>query len=321
MAGWNTTDFNWETLSTFYNAPLGMLLNDLLAAATERWNVFNDTELNHPSIGDNGPRNINAYSSVFFSVLLGFSNRFIRPVAGDSYDYTNASNVLYWDMAELVNEIGTIPDHGFLSSPPGPAFPGYHINAPVTAEWCQWWYHALNKLVRMEYRPGIMSTSLRSGKSYESSDETFAEAKASWAAEPWGSSSPGSGFASQTAKEFTLGNYRLIRNRSITDQATGQWKPYLYTGNYTLSAWAKFSHITGEVYDNIDYPCNKNTYAQLWNDASVQTEVYNKDFEFGYFDTITTSEPENFDNRGWSSSVPRNHCRFDVEEGFEYVAP
>jgi len=319
--GWNTTDFNWESVSTLYNAPTGLLLNDLLAAATERWNVISDTEISHPGIGDNGPLNIGAYTDVFTSLLFagGGLNQFLRPVSGSSYDYTNESNISYWDMDELISDIGAIPDHGFVTDPPfGPPTYGYYGNAPLTAEWCQWWYKALNKLVRYDYREGVMATCLRDGKTYDSSDETFAEAKASWAAESWTPSTPGAGFAAQRATQIAGGDYRLTRSRSITDQATGQWKPHRYAGNYTLSAWSKFLTASND-YDNVDYPCSLNTYARLWNDESSHSGVYGTDFEFGYFDTITASEPEDFKSRGWFSSNPRTHCRFDVSGGFEYV--
>jgi len=324
MPGWNTIDFNWETLSTFYNAPPGLLLNDLLAAATERWNVLSDTEISHPTIGDNAPLNVNAYNSVFKRLLTpdGF-NRFTRPVTGDSYDYTNESAIPHWTMAELINSIGPFPDNGFEIIPQfGPRTYGYHNNAPVTAEWCQWWYHALNKLVRMEYLTNsMMSTMLRSGKGFIGTDETFTEAKTAWVGEPWSTPTLSVVGASQSAGRVQA-SFNVNRTRSKTDQATFQWKPYLYTGNYTLTAWGKFRGLPSTIYENPDYPCADGTYAKIWDDAAVQSGVYDKDFEFGYFDTITISEPLTFVRREWHNegATLGNHCRFDVEDGFKYVA-
>jgi len=322
MAGWNTTDFNWESLPTFYNAPPGMLLNDLLAAATERWSTLSDTEISNSSVGDNAPLSVNAYNDIFTSLVWGDgSNRFIRPASATSYDYTNEPDIFYWDRASLVSELGAIPEHTKAGTSPPFFFPEYESNAPLTAEWCQWWYKAIKLLVRVEYRiGGLMSTMLTSDKEHDGASETYAEAKSAWAAEPWSTPAPSVGEASQSARLNVFGGFNLQRFRGITDQATYQWKPHLYTGNYTLSAWGRFGALPFWVYDNPDYPCAVNTYAKIFDDASVQSEVYDKDIEFGYFDTITASEPENFDTRFWSSSgTLRNHCRFDISGGFEYV--
>jgi len=322
MAGWNTTDFNWEDVSSYYNAPPGMLLADLLAAATERFSVYSDTALSHPLIGDNGPLKINAYNNIFTGLLFATgNNRFIRPVTGDSYDYTNEPDIPYWDLTSLVDELGAIPGHTKPGTLPPFFFPTYEINAPLTAEWCQWWYKAINLLVRMEYRDGLMSTMLNSAKNYSSTSETYAEAKSSWAAESWTTPALFPGVASQTADHAAGDSFILGRQRSKTDQATLQWKPHLYAGNYTLSVWGKFVASFPRVYDNPDYPCAVNTHAKIFDDASVKSGVYGPDIEFGYFDTITASEPENFDRRFWGSSTPANHCRFDIEDGFKYVSP
>jgi len=321
MDGWNTTDFNWESVSTFYNAPPGLLLDDLLAAATERWNTFSDDEIS-VGVGDNSPLKLGTYADIFGSLLFGDNGaRFMRPVSEDSYDYTNESSILYWDMASLVSELGPVPDYGkSIEIAPGLFFPSYENNAPVTAEWCQWWYKAINKLVRSNYSQGLMQTMLGSYKDYSGTGETYAEAKSSWAAKSWTEPAAGPGDASQSA-EHTGGGFDLRRERSITDQATYQWQPHLYTHNYTLSVWGRFGASFSYVYDNPDYPCDRNTYAKIFDDTSVQSGVYDKDVKFGYFDTITAEEPENFDRRFWSSGTLSNHCRFDIEDGFEYVAP
>lgn len=327
MAGWNTTDFNWDTLSTFYNAPPGLLLNDLLAAATERWNVLHDTDiLDSYDVGDNAPLDVNEYNTLFMAVLSGVGeNRFTRPVSGSSYDYTNAPDMPYWDIGELVSSIGPFPANGkVIENPYGPDAYFYEANAPLTAEWCKWWYEAMNKLVRVEYRDGLLRNAFSQEKEHTSAvPETYAEAKSAWEAEDWSTPviSPNAG-ANQDAKKlghidgFTLGRYR-----SITNQSVNQWKPYQYAGNYTLSVWSKFFEPS-KIYENPDYPCSNDTYAQVEDDETVRSGVYVKDVKFGYFDTITLSEPQNNgDEHEWNSYYEANHCRFDISGGFEYVAP
>jgi hypothetical protein len=296
-------------VNTLYNAPVGLLLDQLLSAAEERWNVFNDVALDKSEVGVNAPLNVESYRNIFVSVVDASpaqTLRFVRPVSG-VYDWTNEPSMLYWDMTEMVSELGAEPDYG--------------VNAPVTAEWCQWWYNALNKLVQMEYGPGILvgsTGSIASRKTFSGPAASYAAAKAAWAALPWSSTSVATPFQS-ALKTAGGGSYLLRRLRIVTDQSTTQWKPHLYTGNYTVSAWSQFR--ASNIYDNVDYPCNEDTYAKFWDDGSLQSGVYGDDIDWGFFDTITASEPAAGTTREWVVNEYGHHAKFDVTGGFDYVAP
>jgi len=309
--GW-TTEVTWTDLSTMYNAPPGLLLSDLLAAAEERWNVFNDTPLDKSDVGENAPLNIIAYRNIFVSVVNGYDpinksqiRRFVRPVNGVGYDWTNEPDMLYWDMTSMVTHLGVEP--------------GYGYNAPLTAEWCQWWYNALNNLVQMEYGPVYLMSAasvFTSRKSFIGAAADFDDAKAQWVAALW--STPSVMFSSTISQQVlktAAGNWLIRRYRSITDQATTQWKPHLYTGNYTVNAWSRFGPYG--IYDNVDFPCAEDTFAMIWDDASTQSGVYGNDIAWGYFDDITTDEPEAGTTRGWSTNVntATHQCRF----GFDFI--
>jgi len=311
MPGWNTTDFNWETLSTFYNAPAGLLLDDLLSAAEERYNVFNNTELNKDFAKANGPPDTPAYRSVFNSLFViqppfgipwfGFS----RPLPGPSYDFTNVDILPTWEYDDMVAELGDEPDYGY--------------NVPVTAEWCQWWYYAINKLTRFRYRNLLNARTYSEKSDFSGSDVSYSAAAAAWESLPWVPT------ATALVRQRTFGSFSagfwLERRRVITDQISGQWTPFLYAGNYTLSAWGKFNSTSPS--DNVDYPCDSGTHAKVWDDASAQSGVYNKDIEVGNFETITVPEPPAIGGvRGWSENENlAQHARFDIAGGFKYVAP
>jgi hypothetical protein len=330
--GWNTTDFDWEDVTTLYNVPTGLLLDDLLAAAQERWSVSSDSSLAEDfDLTDgsdstvNGALAVNKYTDAFESVLRGVpfgdDSFFVRPKNG-SYDWTNETEILQWKLEDLVAEIGPIPDHGIYSPPPSDIVQ-YELNAPLTAEYCQWWYKAFNKLVRMHYAFGIWTNPTVEEKSYTSGfGDTYGEAKADWEGEPWEPYVSASPIVEQVVIRPSIFRFTLRRWRSKTNQAVNQWKPYQYTGNYTMEGWGRFL-FTLQIYDNPDYPANIGEYAKLFEEPSLQSEVAN-DVEIGYFDNITiTTEPEVDLGRGYFTfgTLVGSQLRFDVSGGFEYVAP
>jgi hypothetical protein len=49
--------------------------------------------------------------------------------------------------------------------------------------------------------------------------------------------------------------------------------------------------------------------------------VYGDDIDWGFFDTITASEPAAGTTREWVVNEYGHHAKFDVTGGFDYVAP
>ena len=315
---WNT-DIDWTDLNSMVNVPLWVLLEDLSNATIERLKPLGGTALTPYKPGTNTPFTIETVSGIDLDYLRDamvacvngfrgtteFRIRYLKPVSG-YYDWTNESDLSRWDMTALVAELGNEPEHGF--------------NAPITADWAKWWYDALNLLVYCEYGEvyGRFRDSQRSSRS--GTDSTFLDAKIAYGADSWGSWSNTGGFSPLQYSRESGGTYRVGRSRYRTRDTTYfAFTPRNYTANYTVTAWAKFTAI--DAYDNTDYPCNLDTYAEVWNDTDVQSGDYDKDITVNDIGTITATEPSIDEEVGWNVNSISRLCRFDIAGGFDYVAP
>jgi len=319
---WNTVDIDWEDIDTLYNAPGGLLLDDLLNATTERFAALGFDFLDPEKLDINAPVVLEPGFTYLRDAMVicvnGTGNvspvrkRYVKPVSG-VYDWTDESDIPRWDMTEMEAELGPEPSHGF--------------NVPLTAEWCKWWHDALNKLIHCEYGevPGRFTAAQNSNRA--GIDTTYAAAKAAFAADSWSSWNNVTNFEpyqSMYHDSSIVNKYRGTRLR-YRIRPDAPFQPGIYANNYLVTSWAKFttSNRTAftKVYDNPDYPCNIDTYAKVWDDTDVQSGVYDKDITVGDFDTITASEPAADTERGWRITAIGSICRFDISGGFEYVAP
>jgi hypothetical protein len=311
---WNT-EIDWSNEDAMVNAPPWLLLEDLFSATAERLSTMTDTEyltfgneVNAPRIVHSSlPSDIRYLREAMVACVEGLASDlvFIKPNSGGDYNYTNEEEIPIWSMVDMETELG-----------PEPEF--YEFNAPLTAAWVKWWYDALNLLTRVMYPLATHEFAVK-----DESGSTFSEAQSNFNDGEW---SPWTNITSAiTARHSAVQtvNYRIERIRLRTNPLN-RFTPFLYTGNYLVSAWARISsRASGATYDNSDYPCNEDTYAQIFNDATVQQEEMDKDILVGDFDNATVGEPSPSERRGWSMDYDSKHqiCQFDIAGGFEYVAP
>jgi len=275
VAGW-TTELDWSDSAKMVNAPTGLLLGDggLAGCMRERLSTISTLDLSK-LLNINAPNDLAALRSNMVTCVDGITQYlgFVRPGDND-YDWTNEAEIDRWTMAKMETELGPEPDSGAT-------------NGPVSAEWVKWWYDALNLLTHAAY---VIDSPIRYSR--EGSGATFSEAKDDFADSSWfQESSVLFWYAIQSAFSFRSGSeYSVTRERSKSHPSFS-FSPGGYENNYKISAWAQFTFPSFAVYENPDYPCNKDTYAKTLDEPIVQSGEYDTPITVGDFDTITVSDP------------------------------
>jgi len=327
MAGWSE-EIEWggpgEDSAGLVNVPTGLLLGaeGLAGCARERLAPMYATNPAEDFLTPNAPTNLEQLRSYLVAcvdgLFVGTTSRrqYIRPGTND-YDWTDESDIDRWDMTKMEIELGVEPVTA-------------ETNGPVSAAWVKWWYNALNLLTRVEYgrTSGVLDhgyqQSRRFGYSFQG---TYAEAKADFDSDTWATwSDVLSGHFSPNHYVSAGDSDTYIINRNRYRSKLG-FKPNSYTRNYKLEAWAVLRRAE-DGYENSDYPCNEDTYANIWEDADNQSEEYDKQVLVGDFDTVTVGDPGTGKTVGWlldpwlsGGPTVSTVCQFDIEGGFEYVAP
>jgi len=325
MAGWSE-EIEWggtgEDSAGLVNVPPGLLLGaeGLAGCARERLAPMYATDfISDDFLTPNAPTNLEQLRSYLGAcvdgILLGTLSRrqYIRPGTND-YDWTNESDIDRWDMTKMVAELGPEPVTA-------------ETNGPVSAAWVKWWYNALNLLTRVEYgrTTGVLDygyqQSRRYGYAYEG---TYAEAKTNFNNDTWDTWNDSGGHFSPNHDVLVNIYDTYIIDRTRYRSKLG-FKPFSYTLNYNLEVWAVFRGFE-DGYENSDYPCNEDTYANIWEDTDTQSEEYNKQVVVGDFDSVTVGDPGTDKTVGWvlwgdSGPTVSTVCQFDISGGFEFVAP
>jgi len=306
MAGW-TTDIDWSNEDSIVNAPLGLVVADLAAATGERRAVLG-VDPATARYDTNAPAALGRLrNEMVLAVGGGASGSYVKPNSSGDYDYHNESTVPRWSMAEMAVELGR----------PEPEF--YAPGAPPTASWVKWWYDALNLLTHAGFTLYNPQKSDRIAEGV-----TFPEAVTNWNGTPWSAWSGGD-FTGLRAEHrnpvYYPEPYKITRWRMRQNPAY-PFSPGIYTKNYILLAvWAQITFYPAFTYVNNDYPCDRSKYAQVWSDTSVQSGEYDKTITIGDIDSVTVTAPADNSMSGWLQDGYFPLCQFDIEGGFEYVAP
>jgi len=324
MAGWSE-EIEWggtgEDSAGLVNVPPGLLLGaeGLAGCARERLAPMYATNPAEDFLTPNAPTNLEQLRSYLVTCVDGVSvgsvnrSQYIRPGDND-YDWTNEADIDRWDMTKMVAELGAEPVTA-------------ETNGPVSAAWVKWWYNALNLLTRVEYgrTVGVLGTGYQQSRRYGYSFHgTYAEAKTNFNSDTWDTWNDSAGHFSPDHFVLVSMYDTYIVDRYRYRSKLG-FKPNSYTLNYNLEVWAVLRGAE-DGYENGDYPCNEDTYANIWEDADTQSEEYNKQVVVGDFNTVTVGDPGTGKTVGWTLWTPSGPtvstvCRFDIEDGFEFVAP
>jgi len=327
---WNE-DIDWSSENKLVNIPTGLPLDDLYGAASERVSTLltpsplDEVDINSPlALSSLRDRLVDAVNGQVIIINVPFPIvvarwGYIRKTSGDDYDYAGETSIDYWTMAKMVTELGPEPDY-------------YDIGAPLTAAWLKWWYDAINLLTHVSYPFGTAYSTA----SFQYSDRTTAglilssdweavvevwEDEATW--DSWTTGDADVRHLSFRAQPFNT--LSILRTRYRMDPAN-RFSPYAYTNNYTLMSVLGFFAAAsgGFYYENNDYPTAGGTLGEVYSDTSIQSGVYTKDISIGDFESVTVTAPPTdpfSSSQGWGAASHRQICRYDIDGGFEFVAP
>jgi len=307
VAGW-TTEIDWSDVNKMVNAPTGLLLGSggLAGCMRERLSTISSSDQSK-LLDINAPNDLDTLRNNMVTCVDGIDQDlgYIQPGDND-YDWTNKSTIDRWAMAKMETELGPEPE-------------AQSANSPVSAAWVKWWYDALNLLTRCMYPLDTAHFSVK-----QESALTFADAESAFNSAEW------SGWSSNIPSSITAWHesvrtitYRIQRVRLRTNPSD-RFSPYEYDNNYLVSAWGKIgARFVGRIYDNSDYPCSEHTFAEVFNDATVQQGEMDKDILVGDIDASTVGEPPQGEFQGWGLDYDskRQICQFNISGGFKYVAP
>jgi len=328
---WNTK-IDWGNENKIVNAQTGLPLDDLYGAASERVSTLrtpsptDEVETNSPlTLSALRGRLVDAVNGqvIIINVPLPIVVArwgYIRSTGDDDYDYAGETSIDYWTMAKMETELGPEPEY-------------YASGAPLTAAWLKWWHDAMNLLTHVSYP----FESPYSTASFQDSERTtlglinstdYAAVIDVWENEAeWDSWTAGSAVARHVSfRAQPFNTLAILRTRYRMDPAN-RFSPYAYTNNYTLmSVLGFFAPSSGGFhYENNDYSAvTEGTLGEVYSDTSIQSGVYTEDISIGDFESVTVEAPpiDTFSSsQGWGATSYRHICRYDIEGGFEFVAP